>query len=363
MKQECNGQSSWKADPANWSVHTSPGLEAHWKHICALRAAVGWATSDSIPITAPRGFHFVLHFTSKSCWMIRICKTNCKPHSALLGTFKYENPFQGPSPTCWDKLSLSMTCKSPARKATIPNSYFLDTGSTWCPVAQLCSPHNAHGTSSVCTAGGCPGLQDVMGLLQAAYPPSESRFTAQHWWAIPKQQHFLVFGWIFFLRNIRCVTDTYALKIIMDNIFHYFPNAPHGGAEALCSSVSTAKHSAGHPELLPAAVPCPGMCPPPQLPLAGDGQGSATAAQLWPASTTAAAHTCAVQHNCFSIHKQKIVLVLQPANRAELPQESIPHMQQFSQVLRSGQDDAGPQQTRAALPCNAQHQAARPEQG
>lgn len=55
-------QSSWKADPAKWSVNTSPGLGAHWKHICAHRAAVG-----CIPVTAPRGFYFVLHFTGKSC--------------------------------------------------------------------------------------------------------------------------------------------------------------------------------------------------------------------------------------------------------------------------------------------------------
>lgn len=165
----------------------------------------------------------------------------------------------------------------------------------------------------------------MLGFPQAACPPSESRFTAQHQWAIPKQQHFLVFGGTFFLGNIRYVTDTYALKIITDNIFHYFPNTPHGGAEALHSSLSTAKLPAGHPELLPAAVPCPGMRPPPHMTPAGDGQRSATTAHLWPASTSAAAHTCAVRHNCFSIHKQKIVLVLQPANRAELPQESNPH--------------------------------------
>lgn len=65
----------------------------------------------------------------------------------------------------------------------------------------------------------------------------------------------------------------------------------------------------------------------------------------------------------FSIHKQKTVHVLQPANRAELPQESNPHTQRFPQVLQSGQDNAGPQQTRAALPFNTQHQAARPGQG
>lgn len=214
-----------------------------------------------------------------------------------------------------------MLCKSPARKAIIPNSHSPGTGSTLQPSPAAPTVRVA---CVVCTAGGCLGLQDA-GAPAGSMPSIREQIHCSASMGNSQAAAFLGVCGTFFLGNIRYVTDTYALKIITDNIFHYFPNTPHGGAEALHSSLSTAKLPAGHPELLPAAVPCPGMHPPPHMTPAGDGQRSATTAHLWPASTSAAAHTCAVRHNCFSIHKQKIVLVLQPANRAELPQESNPH--------------------------------------
>lgn len=78
-------------------------------------------------------------------------------------------------------------------------------------------------------------------------PPllSESRFfTDRCWWEI-HQQRFLIFCWAFFLENIRYVTDTYALKVITNNIFHYFPNTLHGWVKAPYS-ISKAKHSSVH---------------------------------------------------------------------------------------------------------------------
>lgn len=111
----------------------------------------------------------------------------------------------------------------------------------------------------------------------------------QHWWEIHKQQCFSVF----FLGNVRYVTDTYVFKIITNNIFHYFPNTPQGGAEVPCSPISKGKGS-GHPK--PPSPGC-GRCRPGQQAPVSD------------------AHLSVFWSKRFPMHEQRARPVLQASSR------------------------------------------------
>lgn len=107
---------------------------------------------------------------------------------------------------------------------------------------------------------------------------------------------------VFFLGNIRYVTDTYVLKIITNNIFHYFPNAPHGGAEVPRSPISKAQ-GPGHPKP-------PGCTSRPWL----------WRMQPWAASTKASACTPKRpgEANAFPCTSGELALFYKPASRLQL---------------------------------------------